>query len=149
MTETVWTPRMTVSAVIQRDDRFLMVEERNDNGEHVFNQPAGHLEQSESLIAAIEREVLEETGFTFYPSAFTGLYRWEHTQAGLCFMRLNFVGHVDEFPLTNELDKDILATHWMSREQIATCKQRSPLVMRCIEDCLHHPHYPLTALIDT
>ena len=44
----VWKPSVTVAAVIERDGRFLLVEERID-GRLVLNQPAGHLEVQELL----------------------------------------------------------------------------------------------------
>ncbi len=148
MSEAVWTPRMTVSAVIERDGKYLLVEELDDDGEHVFNQPAGHLEDKESLLQAVEREVLEETGYQFSPQSFTGLYRWQAPKAGLTFMRLNFIGNVGDEVLSHRLDADIIATHWLSREQILTLRLRSPLVLQCIDDYLKRPHYSLCALID-
>ncbi|MGB0866310.1 MAG: NUDIX hydrolase [Granulosicoccaceae bacterium] len=147
MTQTIWTPRMTVSAVIERDNKFLIVEEIDD-GQQVFNQPAGHLEDKESLIDAIEREVLEETGFLFTASAFTGLYRWSPPHLDLTFMRVNFIGHIGAQPVSDKLDNDIIATHWLSASELEQRPLRSPLVMRCIEDYLQRPHYPLDALIE-
>ena len=54
-----WKPNVTVAAIVERDQKFLLVEENADN-HIVFNQPAGHLEKDETLIEAISREVLEE-----------------------------------------------------------------------------------------
>ncbi len=71
----VWKPSVTVAAVIERDGRFLFVEERID-GRLVLNQPAGHLDPGESLTAACRREVLEETAHRFEPEGLVGVYRW-------------------------------------------------------------------------
>ena len=80
---------VTVAAVIVQDDRFLLVEERA-NGKVVFNQPAGHLEPGETLTEAVTREVREETGFSFTPSALLGLYLWPCEEADTTFLRLAF-----------------------------------------------------------
>ena len=48
---------VTVAAVIEVDDRFLVVEEKA-GGKIVYNQPAGHLEPGESLTAAVIRETV-------------------------------------------------------------------------------------------
>ncbi len=55
----IWKPHATVAAIIERDNKFLMVEELI-RGEHLFNQPAGHLDPDESLIDAVIRETQEE-----------------------------------------------------------------------------------------
>ena len=57
-----WKPNTTVAAIIEKNNRFLFVEEEIE-GELVFNQPAGHLEKGETIIEAVKREVLEETAF--------------------------------------------------------------------------------------
>ena len=56
-------PHTTVATVIERSGQFLLVEEVSQ-GIAVLNQPAGHLEQHESLIDAAARETLEETAGT-------------------------------------------------------------------------------------
>lgn len=62
----VWKPNVTVAAVVEQDGRFLLVEERTRQGRR-FNQPAGHLEPHETLVEAVARETLEETGYRFTP----------------------------------------------------------------------------------
>ncbi len=63
-----WTPRVTVATVIEREGRYLLVEERDKStGKLVYNQPAGHLEQGESLAQAALRETREETGWEAPP----------------------------------------------------------------------------------
>ncbi|WP_428634626.1 NUDIX domain-containing protein, partial [Sedimenticola sp.] len=57
----IWTPHTTVASIVEDDGRFLMVEEMTRDGKTVFNQPAGHLEEAESLLEAVIRETREET----------------------------------------------------------------------------------------
>ncbi|AHK79265.1 hypothetical protein M911_09040 [Ectothiorhodospira haloalkaliphila] len=145
----VWTPRVTVASVIEREGRFLLVEEE-DNGRRVFNQPAGHLEEGESLLAACIRETLEETGRQLTPEAVVGVYRWQHPASGLTFIRVAVTGSVSEPVPDHALDADILATHWLEPRVLAddpAC-QRSPLVLRCIEDYLAGRRYPLGLLVE-
>src|SRR4029453_7635507 len=68
---------VTVASVIEHDGRFLLVEEETDNGVR-FNQPAGHLEPDESIVAGAVRETLEETAYHFVPTALVGIYRWRY-----------------------------------------------------------------------
>ena len=42
-----WKPNTTVAAIIEKDDKFLLVEE-DIEGRIVFNQPAGHLDKGET-----------------------------------------------------------------------------------------------------
>jgi len=63
----VWRPHVTVATVIERDGKFLFVEELAGQGS-VLNQPAGHWEANESLVEAAARETLEEPPTKFSPA---------------------------------------------------------------------------------
>ena len=119
-----------------------MVEEEAD-GQTVINQPAGHLESGESLVAATIRETLEETAWRLTPTALTGIYRWRHPDKGITFLRFCFTGEVDGHDPGRALDDGILGTHWLSREELAARQLRSPMVLRCVDDYLAGRRYPL------
>lgn len=76
-----WKPNVTVAALIERDGRFLLVEEETEDGLRL-NQPAGHLDEGESLIDACAREALEETAWQFTPVALVGIYQWPRPRPG-------------------------------------------------------------------
>jgi len=138
---------ITVAAVIEQDDRFLIVEERA-NGRIVFNQPAGHLETGETLTEAVVREVVEETGFSFRPEALLGFYLWHCDEADTTFLRLAFVGDASAPATEPVLDDGVIATHWLTRNDVLARQPqlRSPLVLRCIDDYLSGTRYPLAAV---
>jgi 8-oxo-dGTP pyrophosphatase MutT (NUDIX family) len=142
-----WSPSVTVAAVIRQDDRFLMVEERPD-GEVVINQPAGHLEFGETLIEAICREVLEETGRRFAPTGLVGIYQWTLPDSEQTYLRFCFSGDVGERLSGLRLDSDIIANHWLTVDEIAhgNLPARSPLVLRCLEDARRKSPGSLDAL---
>ena len=91
MTGMVWKPDVTVAAVAERDGRFLVVEERA-SGRLVLNQPAGHLEDGETLHDAVVRETFEESGWRFRPDAIVGIYLWRPTRPTRTFLRVAFSG---------------------------------------------------------
>ena len=142
----IWRPSVTVAAVIERDGKFLFVEEMQD-GRKVLNQPAGHLDPGETLIAACTREVMEETAHRFEPEALVGVYRWYYKPADVTFLRFCFSGKV----LGTEaraLDKEILGLHWLSAVEIKerSAQHRSPLVQQCVDDYLAGKRFPLDLL---
>lgn len=145
----VWKPNVTVAAVIQRDDAFLLVEEHVD-GRLVLNQPAGHLEASESLLEAVVREVREETAWRFHPTHLVGIYRWQHPTQQLTFLRVCVTGDVNDHREEQPLDPDIERTVWLPRDRIAAqaARLRSPMVMQCVDDHAAGRRYPLDILID-
>jgi len=147
-----WKPDVTVAAVIERAGRFLMVEERI-RSRLVFNQPAGHLEPGESLLQAVIRETLEETGWSFVPEAVVGVYLWgQPTKAAdgrpRTFLRVAFRGDVHHHDALRPLDTGIERAVWLTRQQLAAqdAKLRSPLVMRCIDDYVAGRRFPLDLL---
>ena len=112
----IWRPSVTVAAILERDGRFLFVEEMQE-GKRVLNQPAGHLDPEETLLAACAREVMEETAHRFEPTGLVGIYRWYYQPADVTFLRFCFSGSVFEFDSSRTLDKEILALHWLHHEQ--------------------------------
>jgi len=142
----VWKPDVTVAAIIERDSQFLLVEERI-GGRLVLNQPAGHLEDGESLLEAVVRETLEETAWHFTPAALLGVYLWRSARAHTT-MRVSFIGSVADFDSTRRLDPPVLATHWLTREQILSRREqlRTTLVTRCIDHYLAGRRLPLEAV---
>lgn len=143
----IWTPHLTVAAIIEQEGRFLMVEE-NDNGRIVLNQPAGHVEEHESLYEAVVRETLEESGRRFTPEAIVGLYRWRSPLNQLTYLRVAYCGPCSERDSDISLDADIISTHWLSHLELQenAARLRSPLVMRCIEDYLAVQRHPLNLI---
>lgn len=139
-----WDARLTVATVIERDGRFLVVEEYADGDELVYNQPAGHLDEHETLAAAAIRETLEETAWEVGVDAIVGLYYWTHPQ-GHTFIRTCFAGHALHHHPNQPLDHGIERALWLTRDEIAALgpKLRSPMVLRCVDDYLAGRRYPL------
>ena len=139
-----WSPRLTVATIIERDGRFLLVEEYADGEELVYNQPAGHLDEHETLAAAAIRETLEETAWEVRVEAIVGLYYWTHPK-GHTFVRTCFVGTALQHHPEQPLDHGIQRALWLNRDEIVALgpKLRSPMVMRCIDDYLAGKRYPL------
>lgn len=137
---------LTVAAIAERGGRFLCVQERAAR-RIVLNQPAGHLESGESLVEAVIRETREETGRDFMPEAVTGLYLWRRP-AGSTVLRVAFAGQVGERADGARLDRSIIRTLWLDRDELRARngELRSPLVLVCIEDYLRGMRYPLEVL---
>ena len=142
-----WKPSVTVAAVIERDGRFLFVEELID-GRRVLNQPAGHLDPGESLVAACAREVLEETAHRVTPTALVGVYRWHYAAKDVTFLRFCFSCSIDSVEKDRKLDKEIVTLHWLSLNELRQRKgeHRSPLVQKCVDDFLAGRRFPLELL---
>ena len=141
--ESIWKPEVTVAAVIERDGRFLLIEEETERGA-LFNQPAGHLEANETLTEAVVRETLEESAHHFVPEALLGVYH-HASRPGVSYMRFAFSGSVSGAEPERALDSGILRHVWMGLEEIRACRarHRSPLVLQCIDDFLAGVRYPL------
>lgn len=143
----IWKPSVSVAAVMERGGRFLFVEERIDE-RLVLNQPAGHLDPGESLIAACQREVMEETAHEFEPRSLVGIYRWHYAAKDVTFLRFCFAGEVGDFHKERSLDKEIVRLHWLTVDELKARKaeHRSPLVQQCVEDYLAGQRFPLAVL---
>lgn len=142
-----WTPHVTVAAVVERDGRFLVVEERTPDGLRL-NQPAGHLEAGETLVDAAKRETLEETAHAFSPEALVGVYMTHIDKAGgmgATYLRFTFCGTVGQAHDRRALDAGIVRTLWLTADELRACqaRHRTPLVLRSVEDYLAGRRFPL------
>ena len=140
-------PNSTVAAIIEQNGKFLLVEETTDRGNR-FNQPAGHLEDNETLIQAVIRETLEESAYDFVPTALLGVYHWKHPHNDTTYLRFAFIGSVGVHYETQELDDGIIRAVWMTLDEIRekAALMRSPQVLTCIEDYLSGKSFPLEVI---
>lgn len=144
----IWKPNVTVAAVVQRDGKFLLVEEETEAG-LAFNQPAGHLEEGEALVDAVIRETLEETAYRFKPTHLVGVYTWRHPVKEVTYLRFAFTGELRGYDAERQLDEGIVAARWLTLDEVKAtqARHRSPLILRCIEDLLAGQRYPLDLLV--
>ena len=146
-----WRPSVTVAAVIERDGRFLMIEEETSEGLRI-NNPAGHLDPGETPAEGCAREALEETAWHFQPTALLGVYisRFQRSTTGedITYLRVAFTGELGAEEVGRPLDTGIVRTLWMTPEELrATAERhRSPLVLRCLDDYLAGVRLPLSAI---
>lgn len=147
MQDIIWKPNVTVAAVVQREGRFLLVEEHTERGA-LFNQPAGHLDPGESLLDGAVRETLEETAYTFKPAALIGIYHYHHAAKDITYLRFAFAGEVTGCDAARKLDAGIIRAVWLTPEEIrgSSERHRTPLVIRCMDDYLAGKRYPLELL---
>ena len=151
-----WRPNVTVAAVIERDGRFMLVEEHTAQGLRL-NTPAGHLDPGETPAEGCAREALEETAHHFVPTALVGVYiaRFQRppssgeerrdSEEDVTYLRFAFAGTLGAFEPDRALDEGILRTLWMTPDEIRASvdRHRSPLLLQCIEDHLAGQRHPL------
>lgn len=140
-----WKPNVTVAAVIEREGRFLLVEERTEQGLRL-NTPAGHLDPGESPAEGCAREALEETAYAFVPTALIGIYLARSADdPTVTYMRFAFSGELGEREAGRALDTGIVRTLWMTADEIraSVARHRSPLLLQCVEDHLAGQRHPL------
>jgi len=142
-----WAPRVTVAAIVEKNQQFLCVKETILD-QQVINQPAGHLEPGESLIEAVTRETLEETGWIVEPQSVVGIYLWNHPRENLTFLRVTFCCNCKMLNEKAEIDSDIDEVVWLSAQQLrdSSSTLRSPLVLTCIDDYLQGKRFSLDVL---
>ncbi|MGX9392288.1 NUDIX hydrolase [Nitrobacteraceae bacterium UC4446_H13] len=102
-------PQLAASAVIFRDNRFLVVRRANAPGRGLYSVPGGRVEHGETLHQAVAREVREETALAIDIVGFAG---WREVlpdpAAGRAghYLVISFAAHwrAGEVTLNEELD---------------------------------------------
>ena len=126
---------LTVAAVVERDDQYLLIEEQA-MGRRVITQPGGHIEAGESPEQAVVREVLEESGCTIECRDLIGVYLWVHPQSGQQFLRIVYAADFVSCDEAANLDAGIFGRLWLTLEELQRRRAslRTPGVLRCVED---------------
>jgi 8-oxo-dGTP pyrophosphatase MutT (NUDIX family) len=141
----LWRPNVVVASIVERDGRFLVVEEWDDAGRLVINQPAGHLDPGETLIAAAARETLEETAWHTEPLELVGIYTYPKPDTDVLYMRYCYHSRALLHEPGRALDHPVERACWYTREELLDRRamHRSPLVMRCIDDYIGGRRFPI------
>ena len=148
---TAWTAHVTVATVVEKNGKFLFVEEHTEGVTHtVFNQPAGHVEAGETIIEAAIRETREETGHDVEIGSLLGIYTYtppmfpDRTYYRFCFLARDVQYHPDA-----KLDTGIIGAVWMTLDELKeSARARSPLVIKAVEDALSGQKYPLSLIYE-
>jgi ADP-ribose pyrophosphatase YjhB (NUDIX family) len=140
----MWYPHVTVATVVEKNGKFLLVREISD-GLEVYNQPAGHLEAGETLVAAAVRETQEETGWLVEPQSVLALSLYTAPANGATYLRTTFIATPVHKLEDAELDADIIEAVWLTKDEIVARKSqlRSPLVLDDIERFGTGERFPL------
>lgn len=142
----IWKPHATVATLVEDHGRFLFVEEYNEAGDRVFNQPAGHLDPGETLPAAAVRETLEETGWDVELTGVVCITLYSPPGRDLTYLRTCFAARPRQYHAQRPLDTGIVRAVWMTRAELAaqSARMRSPLVAHVLDRYLTGHHYPLS-----
>lgn len=139
-----WHPHVTVATVVFSHGKYLMVLEES-NGKGVYNQPAGHLEQNETLAQAALRETFEETRWHVELTGFLGVSEFTSLLNGTTYIRNTFLAIPTHEDVTATLDPDITEAMWLDYDEILQRKDnlRSPLVINDIKRHRQKQIFPL------
>ncbi|AZI15084.1 NUDIX domain-containing protein [Avibacterium paragallinarum] len=147
----MYKPYITMACVVHCQGKFLFVKEF-EYGKMTLNQPAGHLEQNESIIEGAMRELLEETGIRAKPSKLIKIYQWYAPRSQKDYLRFVFsVELTAHFPIS-PTDPDIEGGLWLTPEEFQHYIQqegqaeRNPLVSQALQDYLNGEEVSLDVL---
>jgi len=146
-----------VGALIEKDGKIALVQESVSSGKPdagKWNQPAGWLDVGEDPIAGAKREVEEETGFSFTPTAILGVYSLvrrdiEKQNNGTPHaIKIIFVGDVNTDNQKTRFD-DVSDLKWFSPKEIYAMDKsvlRDMDIKQLVKDYFNGLRYPLNLI---
>jgi len=148
----IWYPHLTVATIVERDGSFLLVEEETVDTKQmnrmVFNQPAGHLDEGETLQQAAIRETQEETGWLVKPTALLGISLYRSPNNGVTYQRVSFIAETVDYNSEQPLDEGIVRAVWMTLAEVESHEGqlRSPMVLEDLRRYISGEKYPLSLI---
>lgn len=127
MTNHIHTAIGVIGIVVNTEDNVLLVLSK-DRG---WEPPMGFLEQNESPIAALHREVLEESGYAVKVTGLTGIYHC--IRDGIPILSLCFLCEAGEL-MSSEVEES-LGVQWVAKERLSEFVTYQPHILR-VNDAL-------------
>ncbi|MFH1630735.1 MAG: NUDIX domain-containing protein [Candidatus Aenigmatarchaeota archaeon] len=130
-----------VGAIVEKDEKILFVQEKQEKAYGLWNIPAGWLDLNEDVITGAKREFKEETGFDIEIDGIVGIYLMpKKSHTGL---KVVFSGKITEGELKVP-ENELLDVRWLRPEEILS-KPDSELrgIRKEIEDYISGKRYPL------
>jgi NADH pyrophosphatase NudC (nudix superfamily) len=129
--ETIERVGIVAGCVVKRDDKYLLVQEKQAKVYGLWNIPAGYVDKGETIEQAAVREVKEEAGFDVTLGKQLGVYHEGLPRPVKHIFVGNLVGgelHVQE--------DEILDAKWLTFEEVEALdkdgKLRAPWIMEVI-----------------
>ncbi|MGQ0287435.1 NUDIX domain-containing protein [Pasteurellaceae bacterium 22721_9_1] len=144
-------PYITMACVVHCKGKFLFVEEI-EYDKRTLNQPAGHLEENETIIEGAQRELYEETGIRATMQKLVKIYQWHAPLSQKDYLRFVFAVELEELLPITPHDADITQGFWLTLDEFEQYIQqpeqcaRNPLVIQAVKDYLAGESYPLEML---
>ncbi len=132
-----------VGCVIEKDGKYLLVQEAKASCRGKWNLPAGHLDPGETLIEAAKREAKEETGCDVEPVKICQI--GNRVSENDLFVSVIFSAKLIREDITID-ETEILDVKWFSYEEILAMKseiRNQPLMLGAIGNVRNNLTAPL------
>ena len=125
---------IVIGGLIEKENKFLLVQEAKEKCKGKWNIPAGRMEVNESVIDCLKREIKEETGCNIIPTGILEI--GNKVLENDIFLSIIFGTKLIDEKIEYNLN-EILDIKWFSYDEIIKMKNklRSPeLILKCIEN---------------
>lgn len=125
---------LAANALVERDGKYLMIEEGKDYVKGTWNIPGGGVENNEDPVEAVRRELKEETGLEITKiNGLVGVYSSKSAKDGHPVKVFVFDCEAEEKTPEPEIEDEILGAKFLSIEEIKEKELRNDIVLRAIE----------------
>lgn len=135
--------KVITGGIIEKDGKFLLVQENKEVCKGMWNIPAGRLEENESVLEGAKREIYEETGCEVEITGVLEIVNEviENVNA-ICFFFDTKI--INEKIKVNE--KEISDAQWFTYEEILNMKDKlraNGYFLSTIENKINNKIYPI------
>lgn len=125
---------LAADALVERDGKYLMIQEGKEYVKGTWNVPGGGVEHGENPVEAVKREVFEETGLEIEEvEGLIGVFNSRSAEDGHPVLVLMFSCKVESGEPEPEFDDEILDAKFLSEKKIRDRELRNDIVLRAIE----------------
>lgn len=120
---------VVAAVILERDYKYLLVQERKDEAYGLWNLPSGRVEVGESIEEAAVREVKEETGYSINLTGKVAVIHEGHDYN----VKHVYAGEISDGDLAVKED-EIMDAQWFSFEEMESMRDqiRMPWVLEAV-----------------
>ncbi|MFB6159508.1 MAG: NUDIX hydrolase [Candidatus Nanohalobium sp.] len=127
--------------LIEKDDKYLLIQEGKEHVKGEWNLPAGSLEIGETPVEGAKREAKEETGLTVEPESLVKTYIPPESEDPNNIVNFVYHSQIQSGEVSIREEDTVIDYGWFTEQEIEDLDLRASYILAAIQDYKNGENY--------